>query len=1134
MSLEIGELLFSRATYQVEVKDKGISYWTFLQFNGLDQRTDAFCSCAMPECEHLAVAEARVRAGGQLLHRQFEKSFWCALGQLCLDLCGNQLAEPCGLVGFDQLLMGRPVETEGSSIKFAQLTQEERQAWKEGRPPAWLRFELSLWADLAKWWFLANGTEVRIGPDWQLEARSGDKRWWVQVPEEQMARLIPTLNTVRCSLRVVGVPDRPQWRYLDGRLEEIVPELPQPGPTARRIGDWYFEPKTGFFPVGHRPRIIQEPDQVSLLLDGALVGDLEIVGARLHHDPRPARYQIALGPDDMLQVLLYLDKPGDLGVGARLVGQWLDNGQRELYRLEGVRWGQIVTRLSADQLQPHLAWLHAQKGWTVHETGIPLSWGYQLDDQGNLHFFWQAEQGEEGAVVDLGHWLYVAGEGLFRREPPVAIRSLSDGLMVPHVQLAHFLKEHRSDLELVPHLFAPESPIRRAGLQARLLDDGRIELVPIVERTAGYEQAQIRQWEELLFVEGVGFRFLPLQLVLPLEYRERTIVAVEQLEELRPYLIDVDHRLLPPKERRVLITQLRPAERGWLARVRLETDLGTVDGMEVWEAARGTKRYFCSDAGRLDLRDSSLEWLTAAQRQDNMFQVTAADLLRWTMMEGVEPLPQDQETRRCLEVATRWEQAELPPLDALHAQLRPYQEEGARWLWFLYRNGLSGLLCDEMGLGKTYQALALMAACSSKPGYFLVVCPQSVIYHWRDAIQSALGLPTYCFGGPRRDLDEFLKSHRILLTSYGMVRQHIDRLKEIPFELAILDEVQVAKNATSLTHRALSRVRASMRLGLTGTPVENRLWELKSLMDLVLPRYLPGPTTFRRLFVTPIEQEKSREARQRLQTVISPFVLRRRKREVLPDLPAKTEELATCSLTEQQAQLYNSWLERARTPLLEALETSDAPLPYTSLLGLLTQLKQICDHPALFLRDTANYEQYACHKWDLFLELLDEARASNQKLVVYSHYLGMLDIIEMHLRRQEIGYAAIRGSTTRREEELRRFQKDPHCTVFVGSLQAIGLGVDLTAASIVIHYDRWWNPAREDQATDRVHRIGQRRGVQVYKLMTLGTIEERIEAILTRKRTLVDEIWSAEGLHWLDRREFIDLLQFVRTDSWLD
>lgn len=443
-----------------------------------------------------------------------------------------------------------------------------------------------------------------------------------------------------------------------------------------------------------------------------------------------------------------------------------------------------------------------------------------------------------------------------------------------------------------------------------------------------------------------------------------------------------------------------------------------------------------------------------------------------------------------------------------------------------------------MGLGKTHQAMALMAGILNlkdvKERRFLVVCPTSVIYHWQDKLETFLpGVAVHTFHGFKRSL-KHLPKEGVILTTYGVLRMEKAALQKIPFELAVFDEVQTAKNPHSQVHDALTAVNARMRLGLTGTPIENSLVELKALFDVVLPGYMPSDKKFREQFVNPIELQQDEEKKALLMQMIRPFILRRRKSEVLQELPEKSEDKSYCDLSEEQVKLYNNLLEQNRDGLVSELRDRDGSVPYIHVFALLSKLKQVCNHPALVAKDPHNYQKYQSGKWELFTELLNEAHESNQKVVVFSQYLHMLDIMENYLKKQGWGYAQIRGDTVDRRNELKRFQEDPECVVFIGSLQAAGLGIDLTAASVVILYDRWWNAARENQAIDRVHRIGQKWGVHVFKLISKGTIEEKIDRMIMRKGQLMEEIVTSDDqavLKKFSRSELIDLLSYSSGES---
>lgn len=675
--------------------------------------------------------------------------------------------------------------------------------------------------------------------------------------------------------------------------------------------------------------------------------------------------------------------------------------------------------------------------------------------------------------------------------------------------------------------------------------------------------------EIMPFVKNEGFSEIPSEFRLPTTYtEEKTISAGSEpyfvsyeLDTLRKYALSIDLRLNKPAHMHLSINQIKKDKKTktgeWVVDLTYETDVGSVDAYEIWQALHDNKRYLFSNAGLILLKEMRFNWLKSIPKKrwlknGKQIRLNTLEWLKLSIFEDIKEPKGDsrsaKDSRKFFDELKNFQSSEAINLFGLQSNLRPYQEIGLRWLFFLYCRGLSGLLCDEMGLGKTHQAMALLAASlntneeisandpSDKKSKrkFLVVCPTSVIYHWEGLLKRFLPqMKVSVFYGIQRNFQNFQQQSDLLLTSYGTLRSERKALDKVDFEIAIFDEIQIAKNAHSQTHKALRGISAKMRLGLTGTPIENRLLELKSLFDVVLPNYLPTEAAFKEYFINPIEKHQDQEKKVLLSRLIKPFILRRKKSEVLSELPEKTEEIAYCDLSDEQKQLYkNAFLSR-RESLLKELKDETGPAPYVHIFALFSTLKQICDHPCLLTKKIADYSKHKSGKWDLFVELLEETRESNQKLVVFSQYLGMLDIIETYLTEKGIGFAGIRGSTQNRKVQLDRFKDDPKCEVFVASLQAAGVGIDLVAASVVIHYDRWWNPAKENQATDRVHRIGQSRGVQVFKMVTKDTIEEHIHRMIEKKMGLMEGIVGFDDqdrIKGFDRRELIELLNLLNAD----
>ena len=572
-------------------------------------------------------------------------------------------------------------------------------------------------------------------------------------------------------------------------------------------------------------------------------------------------------------------------------------------------------------------------------------------------------------------------------------------------------------------------------------------------------------------------------------------------------------------------------------------------------AKREGRAYLETDAGSIDLSAPSLRPLDRLlTRADLLDEGTTGGALR---LSALELLGLTSSASSPIEVSKQGARAEIirrllacepsvaaEALPELASPLRAYQRLGLEWLRFLYENGLSGLLCDDMGLGKTHQAMAFMLwlrAQRPADGPTLVVCPTTVISHWREKLVThAPGLKVVIHHGSERDAQASLDGADVVVTSYGVVRNDVVELGRLPFALVVLDEAQHLKNRDTHAYRATRLLHTRMTLGLTGTPIENSLLDLKALFDLILPGYLGTDAEFERSYVAPANQSvpgllPNPAVLETLHRKISPFILRRVKHAVLDELPEKIEDLRTCRLSDDQVKLYRDVLATRARPLVEQLQARGAargPVPYLHIFAVLTLLKKICNHPALLLgrTDDADDERYRSGKWDLFQELLSESLDSGQKVVVFSQFLEMIAMIDRLLGRSGVGRAVLTGSSRDRGAIVRRFNEDPDCRVFIGSLKAGGTGIDLVAGSVVIHYDRWWNAAREDQATDRLHRIGQRRSVQVFKLVTEGTLEERISAIIERKRQVMQAAVredDPERSKSFSREELLDLLGAV-------
>jgi superfamily II DNA or RNA helicase len=469
--------------------------------------------------------------------------------------------------------------------------------------------------------------------------------------------------------------------------------------------------------------------------------------------------------------------------------------------------------------------------------------------------------------------------------------------------------------------------------------------------------------------------------------------------------------------------------------------------------------------------------------------------------------------------------AAVEPPGGLRATLRPYQCRGLSWLARMCELGLGGCLADDMGLGKTVQVIALhLHRRPLGAGPTLVVCPTSLLGNWeRELARFAPDVPVRRYHGGGRHLEE-LAADEVVLVTYGVVRRDRAVLAEVAWGLAVADEAQHAKNPLSRTARELRAIPAPARVALTGTPVENRLTELWSILDWTTPGLLGPLERFRRSVAVPVERYRDPDATERLARVVRPFLLRRRKSDplIVPELPAKTETDRVVPLTPEQATLYEAVVREtlAKIASREGIERRGL------VLGLLTALKQVCNHPAQYLHEPgplAGRSGKLAALDELLGVILDEGEAA----LVFSQYVEMCGLIRSHLADRGVPTLFLHGRVParRREELVARFQ-DGGAPVFLLSLKAGGVGLNLTRASHVVHYDRWWNPAVEDQATDRAYRIGQDRPVQVHRLVTEGTLEDRIAALLASKRGLAEAVVGA-GEAWITELSDVELAELV-------
>jgi SNF2 family DNA or RNA helicase len=528
-------------------------------------------------------------------------------------------------------------------------------------------------------------------------------------------------------------------------------------------------------------------------------------------------------------------------------------------------------------------------------------------------------------------------------------------------------------------------------------------------------------------------------------------------------------------------------------------------------------------------------------------QATAGEILRLAAAhpdDSPAPLPltalhADGWVGRLLDGSVSESPSAVALPDQFQATLRPYQERGLSWLSFLSSLGLGACLADDMGLGKTVQLLALEAVHRAEsPGEAptLLLCPMSLVGNWqREAARFTPGLRVYAHHGRERLRDERLASELeqadLIITTYATATRDIDRLAGYEWRRVVLDEAQAIKNSLSQAAKAVRRLRAGQRIALTGTPVENRLAELWSIMDFLNPGMLGSPEQFRTRYAIPVERHGQAEPAQRLRAVTRPYVLRRLKTDpaIISDLPEKIEIKQDCRLTTEQASLYQSVVD----DMMEKIENSEGIERRGNVLAAMAKLKQVCNHPALLLHDRSAVGSRS-GKVIRLEEILEEVLAEGDKALCFTQFTEFAEMLLPHLSARfgtDIAYLHGGTSKKRRDEMVTWFQSGGGPPLFLLSLRAGGTGLNLTAANHVIHLDRWWNPAVENQATDRAFRIGQKRNVQVRKFICTGTLEEKIDQMIEDKKALADLVIS-DGEGWLTELSTGELRQvFALTEE---
>ena len=484
----------------------------------------------------------------------------------------------------------------------------------------------------------------------------------------------------------------------------------------------------------------------------------------------------------------------------------------------------------------------------------------------------------------------------------------------------------------------------------------------------------------------------------------------------------------------------------------------------------------------------------------------------------------------------RAEKIKKEPLgDDLERTLRSYQKEGVYWLRFLERSGFSGILADEMGLGKTLQTLTWIrmkrheSTAEGRPS--LIVCPTSLVDNWGEEAEkftpSLRVLKIH--GADRHELWDNVDGSDLIITSYALLRRDLEKYLEHEFAIAVLDEAQHIKNRSTQNAKSAKKIQAVHKLVLTGTPIENSVADLWSIMDFLMPGYLSNHKAFREHYELPISRggPEADMAQIKLRRKLNPFLMRRLKREVAKDLPEKIQRVAHCPLSKDQYMVYKQLLENAKRKISDMVDEQGFNKSRMQILRTLLRLRQTCCHLDLLkLQDLKS--EFPSAKMELFFELVDEALDARHRILVFSQFTSMLGILRREMEARGMKYCYLDGATKDRQAIVKQFNTDRSIPIFLISLKAGGSGLNLTGADMVIHYDPWWNPAVEDQATDRAHRIGQKNTVYSVKLITKNTVEEKVLQMQQRKKSVIDATLEKEGdftqsLSWDDVQELLSL-----------
>lgn len=1158
---------FSGNYYTIRIPDEDSpegNWVSTLKFQNIHNLTFASCSCPDGECcEHLMIAYLAVyeSCGWLPLHYKFAQSFWHAL---FLKLFLSQtLIRP---EGDSQYSISHPDLT----LEISALSSESYAHWlstmREVSPPGVYTETTFLKSSLyriAKYFFLCCEAGARL--DFKENRQGFPTQFTLQwegislkgeiLNFETLETLFPKINFSQTTF---------SGNYEDFSVTHVHVCPKEATIHFTKVPNQSYSSDLPETPIGSISYIAQDryvllPEEKAVIPISMLPFLCDKFKAKilsfLHYEneKQQIRYSIHLLRDYSISFSAYLNTPGDLDHGELIYPDFCYLPDQGLFAVTGVLTPQLSFVVKADQVEE---FLH-NKGSSICEPGFQVftldsperQLTYNITQQGVLIFHYDYDTAGSATAMNIhyGPWVYHAGQGFFLKS--TSDSPIQDGLIVEAQDVPNFITHNEEILRAIPNFFSPPPPLTNLIFEVRKTANFSLQLTPIFE---GLEEDHCQLFGPFLYWENHGFHLLPTHLQ-PLSSLPKNIPAEEVPEFItqnchNTRLVFTDPELCPPETFELTLLSIkRPHPLSPLhLQLELTTNLGSIPIGNVLQAIKNRKNFAFTQAGFLNFQNCLFQFLKQfiAQKSlisENIVIATVTDIFKLDALAPLSLHKNIQASEADLTFFSQLKAACLPPIPqnlfSTDHQLRPYQNSGLLWLWFLYNHHLSGLLCDEMGLGKTHQAAALLdivfqSAESTERPKFLVVCPTSVLPHWEHILATHLPkVSIFSFHGPNKP--ESIPPTDIIITSYGTLRQNYAKFYKLSFTVIVFDEIHVAKNKTSQIHKILCRLNAQMKLGLTGTPVENNLLEFKGLLDIILPNYLPSDSLFKKLFTkthnTAEVDDEMISSQDLLLKLTRPFILRRTKKLVLPELPEKVESIIPCVLSPEQKKLYLSTLKREKMQIQQLESPEEQSVNYLHVFALLNHLKQICNHPALFLKNPEKYHEHESGKWNAFVRLLHDSLSSGYKVVVFSQYIHMIRIITLYLNEIGVKYASIQGKSLNRKEEIAYFTSDPECRVFVGSLLAAGTGINLTAGNVVIMYDRWWNPAKENQALDRVHRIGQKNTVFIYKLMTEDTLEERIHYLIEKKVRLLDKVITTQDsniLHMLNKEDLLTILSY--------